>query len=90
MKKWKILSILSYFVPIILYLLIRLFTKWGHDVENCIFAFFVGVLMQFLIGVLGLIAIRKYSMMIRERILFLISLFPLVFVILLFIINRTY
>lgn len=40
MKKWKILAIFEYFVPLIFFVLTKLFTRWGHDIENCIFAFF--------------------------------------------------
>lgn len=39
MKKWKILAIFEYFVPLIFFVLTKLFTRWGHDIENCIFAF---------------------------------------------------
>lgn len=59
MKKWKILAIFEYFVPLIFFVLTKLFTRWGHDIENCIFAFFVGLLIQCLIGICGLIGIRK-------------------------------
>ena len=44
MKKWKMLAIFEYFVPLIFFVLTKLFTRWGHDIENCIFAFFVGLL----------------------------------------------
>lgn len=90
MKKWKMLAIAAYFVPLILFVITKLFTKWGHDIENCIFAFFVGLLIQCLIGILGLIGIRKEVTMYKERILFLISVFPLFFIIVMFIVSRSY
>lgn len=90
MKKWKMLAIAAYFVPLILFVITKLFTKWGHDIENCIFAFFVGLLIQSLIGILGLIGIRKEVTMYKERILFLISVFPLFFIIVMFIVSRSY
>ncbi len=90
MRKWRMLAIFAYFVPLMLFVLIKLFTRWGHDIENCIFAFFVGILIQFLIGILGLIGIRKEATMNKERILFLISIVPLFFIIAMFLIARCY
>lgn len=90
MKKWRILAIFAYFVPLILFVLTKFFTRWGHDIENCIFAFFVGLLMQCLIGIFGLIRLRKEVAMNKERILFLISIVPLFFVIVLFFVSRGY
>lgn len=46
MSKWRMLAIFAYFVPLMLFVLTKLFTRWGHDIENCIFAFFVGILIQ--------------------------------------------
>ncbi len=90
MKKWRLLAITEYFIPLILAVLTKLFTKWGQDIENCIFAFFVGLVLQCIIGVCGLIGIRKEATMKKERVLFFISIIPLFFVIILFLINRTY
>ena len=90
MSKWKMLAIFAYFVTLMLFVLTKLFTRWGHDIENCIFAFFVGILIQFLIGILGLIGIRKEATMNKERILFLISIVPLFFIIAMFLIARCY
>ena len=90
MRKWRMLAIFAYFVPLMLLVLTKLFTRWGHDIENCIFAFFVGILIQFLIGILGLIGIRKEATMNKERILFLISIVPLFFIIAMFLIARCY
>jgi hypothetical protein len=90
MKKWKMLAVFAYFVPLILFVLTKLSTRWGNDIENCIFALFVGLLVQCLIGVLGLIGIRKKVNMHIERVLFLISVFPLLFIIALFFVNRSY
>jgi hypothetical protein len=90
MKKWKMLAIFAYFVPWILFASTKLFTRWGHDIESCIFAFFVGALIQCLIGVLGLIGIRKEVTMDKERILFVISVVPLFFIIVMFFVSRSY
>lgn len=90
MKKWRMLAIFAYFIPLILFVLTKLFTRREHDIENCIFAFFVGLLLQCLIGVFGLIRIRKEVAMNKERILFLISIVPLFFVIVMFLISRSY
>lgn len=90
MKKWKILAVFAYFVPLILFVSTKLFTRWGHDIENCIFAFFVGLLIQCFIGVLGLIGIRKEVTMYKERILFLICIVPLFFIIVMFFVSRSY
>lgn len=86
MKKWRILAIFEFFVPLIFVASTRLFTKWGHDIENCIFAFFVGVLIQCIMGVWGLIGIRKD----KERILFIISIVPLFLLVLLYIMSMQY
>ncbi|GEM_PF-4566697 len=90
MKKWKMLAIFEYFVPLIFFVLTKLFTRWGHDIENCIFAFFVGLLIQCLIGICGLIGIRKEVTMYRERILFSVSVVPLFFIIVMFFVSRCY
>lgn len=90
MSKWRMLAIFSYFVPLMLLVLTKLFTRWGHDIENCIFAFFVGILIQFIIGILGLIGIRKEATMNKERMLFLISIVPLFFITAMFLITRSY
>ena len=90
MKKWKVLAISSYFVPLIFFMSTKLFTRWGHDIENCIFAFFVGLLIQCLIGIFGLIGIRKEVAINKERILFLISIVPLFLVIVLFLVSKSY
>lgn len=90
MKKWRMLAIFAYFIPLILFVLTKLFARREHDIENCIFAFFVGLLLQCLIGVFGLIRIRKEVAMNKERILFLISIVPLFFVIVMFLISRSY
>lgn len=90
MKKWRILAIFEFFVPLIFVASTRLFTKWGHDIENCIFAFFVGVLIQCIMGVWGLIGIRKEESMVKERILFIISIVPLFLLVLLYIISMQY
>ncbi len=90
MKKWKMLAVFAYFVPLILFVLTKLFTRWGNDIENCIFAFFVGLLIQCLIGVFGLVGIRKEVTMHKERVLFLISVFPLLFIIVMFFVSRSY
>lgn len=90
MSKWRMLAIFAYFVPLMLFALTKLFTRWGHDIENCIFAFFVGILIQFLIGIFGLIGIRKEATMNKERILFLISIVPLFFIFTMFLIARCY
>ena len=90
MKKWKMLAIFEYFVPLIFFVLTKLFTRWGHDIENCIFAFFVGLLIQCLIGICGLIGIRKEVTMYRERILFSVIVVPLFFIIVMFFVSRCY
>ena len=90
MKKWKMLAIFEYFVPLIFFVLTKLFTRWGHDIENCIFAFFVGLLIQCLIGICWLIGIRKEVTMYRERILFSVSVVPLFFIIVMFFVSRCY
>lgn len=90
MKKWRLLAITEYFIPWVLVMVTGLFTKWGHDIENCIFAFFIGLLIQCIIGVCGVIGIRKEVDMDKERKLFLVSIFPLFFIILLFLLRETY
>lgn len=90
MKKWKMLAIFAYFIPLILFVLTKYFTRWGHDIENCIFAFFVGLLIQCLIGILGLIGIRKEVTMHKERMLFQVSVVPLFFIIVMFFVSRSY
>lgn len=62
------------------------------SIKWCIshFAFFVGLVLQCIIGVCGLIGIRIEATMKKERVLFFISIIPLFFVIILFLINRTY
>lgn len=84
------LAIFAYFIPLILFVLTKYFTRWGHDIENCIFAFFVGLLIQCLIGILGLIGIRKEVTMHKERMLFQVSVVPLFFIIVMFFVSRSY
>ncbi len=90
MSKWRFLAIFAYFVPMMLFVSTKLFTRWGYDIENCIFAFFVGILMQFLIGIFGLIGIRKEETMNKERMLFLINVVPLFLIIAMFLIYSCY
>lgn len=90
MKKWKMLAIFEYFVPLILFAMTKYFTRWGRDIENCAFAFFVGLIIQCIIGVLGLIRIRKKTSMNKERTLFLISVIPLFLMIILFLVSKSY
>lgn len=90
MSKWRLLAIFAYFVPIMLFVSTKLFTRWEYDIENCIFAFFVGILIQFLIGIFGLIGIRKEENMNKERMLFRISIVPLFLVTAMFLIYSCY
>lgn len=91
MKKWwKFFAIIEYFIPWILVLIVKFFTEWGGDEENCIFAFLVGIFVQCIIGLCGFIGIRKQQHMWKERILFLVGIFPFALTVLLFLINIGY
>lgn len=89
MKKWKLLAITEYFIPIIFVILVSLVVKWNNDIENYIFAFILGTAIQFIIGICGFIRIGKRNRG-KVRLLFLISIFPFLFIILLYIISRSY
>lgn len=89
MKKWRLFAILGYFSPIILVIFIKFFTKWGQDVENCIFTFFVGIVLEGIFGVLGLIHnCRKGSF--TEVIFLLFNLLPLILVVMLFVFSKLF
>lgn len=89
MKKFGLFAIVGYLVPFVFAVVTKYFTKWGQDVENCIFAFLVGIAVQSIIGVFGLIAIPQKTMR-KERRLFLLNIFPLVLLGILFILSKSY
>lgn len=89
MKKWRLFAIIGYCIPLVLFMLIKFFSKWGADIENCIFAFLVGVVVECIIGIFGLIGICNISRC-KERIMFLFNIAPLILLIVLFIISRCY
>lgn len=89
MKKFGLFAIIGYFIPFVFAVLIKYFTKWGQDVENCIFAFFIGTVVQSIIGVLGLIGSCKKGIR-KERKLFLLNVVPFMALGILFIINICY
>lgn len=76
MNRWRLTAIIGYIFPLALAVFIGLFTKWGNDIENCIFVFFIGIFLQCIIGICSLITLRNKEDMKKERMLFWISLFP--------------
>lgn len=86
MKKWRLFAILGYFFPIILVFLMKYFTKWGQDVENCIFSFFIGIVLEGIFGIFGLINIRGKGAF-AETIFLIFNLFPLSLVVMLFMMS---
>ena len=90
MNKWRLIAIIGYIFPFALSVFISLFTKLGNDIENCVFVFFVGILIQGIVGIYSLIRLRNKKDMKKERKLFMISLFPFIFVFLLFLLSGGY
>lgn len=88
-KKWRWLAIAGYSIPLIFFALEKIFTKWGADDENCAFAFLVGVFVECIIGVCGLIGICTMGRC-KERVMFLFNIIPLFLIAILYVIASCY
>lgn len=88
--KYRFAAMTGYVIPFASAAFVALFTKGGGDEENCVFAFFVGIVIQFIIGICGLIRLRGQEGRKKERPLFWGNLFPMVLLLLLFLASRTF
>lgn len=87
-KRNIIMVVIGCLIPWILAIFTKYLTKWGSDIENVIFVFFIGILLQCVIGIGGLIRTRSDKS--QGRNLFWINICPVVLLILLWVISGGY
>lgn len=90
MNRWRFAAVMGYLIPFALAVFVRVFTKWGSDVEHCIFAFFVGVAIECIIGICGFIRLINQEQKKKEQILFWGNIIPMILLFFLFLLSKGY